>query len=346
MKPGAQSGTQRWFSMVLTLVFASQVRSLGLSVQTSAQDRLRQATQLISEQKFEAAREILEAMLASADEAPPPETYYELAVCYLKQTRWKQAEDTLEIFLRLSPQNPSALYLKGYLLFRTERYEESLRVMELLIKRQPANGASQKVIGLDHFMLGKIERAEEELKRATELAPQDAEAYYYLGRIYFTRNNLPAALATFQRAADLDPSSVKTFNHLGQTYEALVQYAEAGAAYLRAIELEKHQPTKSEWPYFNLGSLYLKQGRAAEAVDYLRQALTYNPAWSEGKARLAMALISLGKLPEALSLLEAAVQLDRSNADARYQYARLLARMGKQDEAERQLLLFQELKKP
>jgi len=330
--------------LVLTVVFVTCLQSLGLAFDTTAQDRLRQATQLISEQKFQAAREILEAMLASAGEHPLPETYYQLTLCYIKQTEWKKAEETLQTFLRLSPENLSALYLKGYLLFSTERYEESLRILRPLIERQPGTAAAHKAIGLDHYMLGSVEQAEAELKRATELAPRDPEAHYYLGRIYFTRNNLPAALATFQRTAELDPSSVKTFNHLGQTYEALVRYPAARAAYLRAIELEKHQPTKSEWPYFNLGSLYLREGQVAEAVDYLQEALSRHPAWSEGKAKLAMALTSMGKQAEALSLLEEAVQLDRRNADALYQYARLLAKMGKQDEAERQLLLFRELK--
>ena len=112
--------------LVLTVVFMTYLQSLALADDT-AQDHLRQATQLISEQKFQAAREILEAMLASAGEHPLPETYYQLTLCYIKQTEWKKAEETLQTFLRLSPENLSALYLKGYLLFSTERYEESLR---------------------------------------------------------------------------------------------------------------------------------------------------------------------------------------------------------------------------
>jgi tetratricopeptide (TPR) repeat protein len=171
--------------LIVAVIFMSFPQSLGFATDTPAQDRLRQATQLISEEKFEAARQILEAMLA-ASEHPPPETYCQLTLCYLKQTEWKKAEETLQTFLRLSPENFLALYLKGYLLFSTQRYEEPLRVLEPLIERQPGNTASHKVIGLDHFMLGRIEQAEAEMKRATELAPKDAEALYYLGRIVTT----------------------------------------------------------------------------------------------------------------------------------------------------------------
>ena len=149
------------------------------------------------------------------------------------------------------------------------------------------------------------------------------------------RNNPTGALAAFQKATELDASSVKAHNHLGQAYEALVQYPAARAAYLKAIELEKRQTAKSEWPYFNLGALCLREGRAAEAEGYFRQALERQPGWSEGKAKLGMALLALDRLPEALSYLEQAVQIDPQNADARYQYARLLVKMGKPDEAER-----------
>ena len=322
----------------------------GLSTVISAEDRaaqesLRQAAQLLSEQKFQAARIVLEELVNAAPNSPP-QAFYQLALCYVKQSDWKRAEEVLEKFLRLSPENFSGLYLTGFVLFSSGRYQESLRLMLTLIERNPEHAATHKVAGLDQFMLDRPDLAETELKRSVELAPQDAEAHYYLGRIHFMRDNLTAALADFQKATELDPSSIKAQNHLGQTYEALVQYPAARSAYLKAIELEKHQGAKSEWPYFNLGSLSLRQGQPAEAEVFLRQALERQPNWSEGKAKLGMALLALDRLPEALSCLEQAIQIDPKNADARYQYARLLVKLGKQDEAERHLELFQQQKKP
>jgi tetratricopeptide (TPR) repeat protein len=317
-----------------------------LAAQRPVQDRLQQAAQLLSEEKFQAARELLEDLLNSTSEKAPPQIYYQLALCYVKQAEWKKAEEALQVFLRVFPENFSALYLKGFVLFRSRRYEESLRVMAPLAERHSEHAATHKVIGLDQFMLGRADLAEAELKRAVALAPQDAEAHYYLGRVHFVRDNLPRALEAFQKATELDVSSVRAHNHLGQTYEALVRYPAARAAYLKAIELEKRQNARSEWPYFNLGSLCLREGRAAEAEGYLREALERQPAWSEGKAKLGMALLALDRPAEALSYLEQAIQIDPQNADARYQYARLLVKMGKREEAERHFQLFQGQKKP
>jgi len=318
----------------------------SLSAQVDVQDRLQRAERLLSEQKFQDTREVLEQLLNSTTETVPPQAYYQLALCYVKQAEWKRAEETLQTFLQVSPESFPALYLKGFVLFSTGRYEESLKIMEPLAERNSNHAATRKVIGLNQFMLNRAALAEAELQRAVSLAPQDAEAHYYLGRVLFMRDNPAGALAAFQKATALDPSSVRAHNHLGQAYEALVQYPAAREAYLKAIELEKKQSTKSEWPYFNLGALCLREGRAAEAEGYFRQALERQPGWSEGKAKLGMALLALDKLPEALSYLEQAVQIDPQNVDARYQYARLLIKMGKPDEAERHLQVFRQQKKP
>jgi tetratricopeptide (TPR) repeat protein len=334
------------FFSAFILVATSVQSSLSSQAPVNAQDRLQQAAQLLADQKFQDARRVLEELLKSGGETVPPQAYYQLALCYSKQSEWKKAEDALQTFLQASPENFSGLFLKGFVLFSAGRYEESLKVMVPLVERNPEHAATRKVIGLNQFMLNRADLAEAELKRAVSLAPQDAEAHYYLGRVLFMRDNPAAAMTAFQKATELDESSVKARNHLGQAYEALVQYPAAREAYLKAIELEKRQSTKSEWPYFNLGALCLREGRAAEAEGYLRQALERRPGWSEANAKLGMALLALDKLTEALACLERAIEIDPKNADARYQYARLLVKLGKPDEAEQHFQLFRQQKKP
>jgi len=68
--------------------------------------------------------------------------------------------------------------------------------------------------------------------------------------------------------------------------------------------MERSQAKKSEWPYFNLGVLYLNTMRAEEAVAYLQEALRLNPSWAQGKVKLAGALASCKKFDQAVTLLE------------------------------------------
>jgi tetratricopeptide (TPR) repeat protein len=231
-------------------------------------------------------------------------------------------------------------------LFNSGKYQECFDVVSPFVQRNPNNGAGHKLLGMDEYMLGKPREALSEVQRATELTPDDADAFYYLGRLYFSADNAVAALAAFQKAISLDPSSVRDYNHLGQTYEGLGRTADAERAYLKAIELERDQNKKSEWPYYNLGLLYLNDSRSDDAIVYFRQALACNPAFAEAKIKLAVAL-STGKLSnDALKLLEEAIKIDPRNAEAHYRLALLLSKSGRPDEAQEQFTLFEKYRKP
>ena len=244
------------------------------------------------------------------------------------------------------PQVPGNPLQEALALFNSGRYRECFEVVSPFVQRNPNSGAAHKLLGMDEFMLGKPREALLEVQRAAELTPDDADAFYYLGRLHFSTDNAVAALAAFQRAIALDPSSVRAHNQLGQTYEALGRPADAERAYLQAIEQERNQLKKSEWPYYNLGLLYLNSGRSEDAIAYFHQALACNPAFPEAKIKLAVAL-SNQKLPnEALKLLEEAVKIDPRNAEAHYRLALLLSKTGKQEEAQEHFALFQKYRKP
>ena len=327
---------------------AGLIALLALTVPTSSvgavsDDRTHDAIQLATQQKCSEAAQLLKGMEETSQGAP---ALYAVAECYMKQSEWKKAEPPLDAFLRISPLDASGLFLKSYLLFRTSRYEQSLTLISRYLAQQPNNSDARKILGMDYFMLGKAEQAEVELKRSAELNGNDPETFYYLGRLYFTRNDMPAALTAFQRAIQLDSSSVRAHNHLGQAYEGLGQYGAAQNAYLKAIELERQQPAKSRWPYFNVGSLCLKQGRFTEAIDYFRQSLRYSPSWTEGKLKLAKALLASGDSSGAQVLLREVIESEPQNATAHYQLARLLSKIGEREQATQHYQQFEKLKKP
>lgn len=267
-------------------------------------------------------------------------------VDFIQARDWKRAGEAVDQALEQSPENLQALYWKSYVLFQTGSYQQSSVYALRYLGRNPTSGDAHKILGLDYFMQGQSALAETELQRACDLSPADSDVRYYLGRIQFERHNLPAALQSFQSAVVLDPGSIRGFNHLGQTYEGLARFDDARAAYKKAIELDQLQPKHSEWPYFNLGVLSLKEGRAPEATRWLREALVRKPSWPEATVQLAAALGSTNQFEEARRLLEVLLAADPKNAPAHYQFARLLVRMHLPDEARRHFLLFADLKRP
>lgn len=230
---------------------------------------------------------------------------------------------------------------KALTLFNSGRFRESFDVVSAYIRLHPDSPAGRKILGMDEFMLGNASQAITDLKCATELNPSDGDAYYYLGRLYFSTDNARGALAAFERALEIAPSSVRAHNHLGQTYEALGRLPEAEAAYNQAIELERKQSKKSEWPYYNLGLLYLNDGRTDQAISLFRQALDRNSALTEARINLAKALSQTNQTDAALKLLNDALGTDPKNAQAHYRLALLLLKSGKQEEAARHFGLFE-----
>jgi Flp pilus assembly protein TadD len=267
-------------------------------------------------------------------------------IYFIRERDWKRAGQALDQALEKSPEDLQALYWKSYVLFQTGNYQQSSEYASRYLGRNPANGDARKILGLDYFMQGQSALAEAELQRARDLSPADSDVRYYLGRIQFERHNLPAALESFRAAVVLDPRSVRGFNHLGQTYEGLARFDDARAAYKKAIELDQRQAKQSEWPYFNLGVLSLKEGQAQEAASWLREALARRPSWPEATVQLAASLGSANQFQEARRLLEDLLTADPKNAQAHYQLARLLLRMQLPDEARRHFLLFAESKRP
>ena len=230
-------------------------------------------------------------------------------------------------------------------LLNSGKYQQSFEIAADYVREHPESPSGHKIAGMDEYMLGQPREAILELRRATELNPRDPEAFYYLGRLYFSADDVNSALSMFQKALEIEPGSVRARNHLGQTLEALGRFADAERAYLEAIGSEATQPKRSEWPFYNLGVLYLNSGRSEQAVPYLQQALERNPAMVEAKVKLALAFAGMHRGAEAAGLLEEAIRLDSKNAEAHYRLARLLAKSGKHDEAQRHFDLFERYRK-
>ncbi len=231
-------------------------------------------------------------------------------------------------------------------LFNSGKYQQSYDLVSQYLREAPTSPTAYKLLGMDEYMLGHPREALASVLHATELAPSDADALYYLGRLYFSTDKIPAALETFQKTIALDPLNIRARNYLGQSLEALGRRDEAEKAYLQAIEVQKDQPKKSAWPDYNLGVLYLDDGRTAESIAAFRRALQVNPSLPEAEIKLAVALSKQQPVPEAFELLRQALRTDPANAEAHYRLAVLLTKSGRREEAQEQFALFAKYRKP
>ena len=92
-----------------------------------------------------------------------------------------------------------------------------------------------------------------------------------------------------------------------------------------------------------LGRLYLWRGQYEEAEVWLEKATTMSPRSVDLWLDLAGALDGAGRLEEALAAYRRAVELAPEHYQARYGLARTLARTGKTESAQQELVIYRRL---
>ena len=287
-----------------------------------------------------------EAFLKAAKE---PHTaaaaHFQLAWLAVAASDWQAGETWVRQFLRAQPGSPDGLYVLGYVLFRQERHEPAVVALREALAKQPRNADAHKILGLSHFQMDRKIEAQKELRAAVRLNPSLTEAHYFLGRVNYTLNRFGEARQAFERATQLEPQFMKAYDNLGLTLDALGDSPSAMEAFRTAIKLNESLKINSKWPYLNLGEVLLKQDLYSQSVPYFRKSLAIDPGWAKAHACLGKALLREGKSEEAKSCFLAAIRLDPASSDAHYQLGQLYRKQGDLEGAQRELSLFQELKK-
>jgi serine/threonine-protein kinase len=171
-----------------------------------------------------------------------------------------------------------------------------------------ARSEAERAVALDstlanaHATLGLVLKttgdwagAERALRRAVALDSTAAETYQWYGEIMVITGRLPEAAAALRRARRLDPLSPIIAAELGYMLTLAGEPDSGVAAGRDAIALAPDLWTGHAF----LGSSWLFQGRAREAIPELERAVQLDPAVTLFKGVLANAYASAGRSDDA-----------------------------------------------
>jgi len=162
--------------------------------------------------------------------------------------------------------------------------------------------------GLQYMENGRLDVAQQDLQRAIELDSSNAEAHNAMGVLQERLRQIEVAEEHFRKALSLDDKNPSAANNLGRLLCANGEYEQAMKLFKIAIDSTSYQ---TPWlALTNIGLCAHAQGQLAEAENYLRRALDYNPTFPP--ALLDMAKLSL----ESKNPLSARAFLERYNAVA------------------------------
>jgi tetratricopeptide (TPR) repeat protein len=187
------------------------------------------------------------------------------------------------------------------------------------------------------YLLGDDAASERNLKAAIDADPEDTQAHYALGRIYYQQHRDPAAETEFREVIRREPKNYRAWDNLALTLDAQHRDDEAIKAFLRTLDLVKTDHPDYDWAYANFADFFLRRNEFEKAFQLAAEAAQRNPQSARNAFLTGNALVKLGHEDKSERWLKRALELDPGYSEARYVLARVYRKLGRTEEAERQL---------
>lgn len=233
------------------------------------------------------------------------ETGMSLIHLYQVNSNFAQAADIVRQLQKLEPENPELLYI-AYRLY--------------------ADLAAQSMLSL------------------SLVAPDSAQMHAAIAHVDTMQGQNGAAIAELRKALAADPTLPGASYELAELLrhaDDVKQQAEAASIYEAALKANPFDAPS----LVALGDMDLTQGNFQQGQGYFERALKINPSSAEANFGMAKALLGENHAQQALPILEKAVRLDPTNASAHYRLAMLYRQEGREQDARKQLKIFQRLHK-
>jgi tetratricopeptide (TPR) repeat protein len=179
---------------------------------------------------------------------------------------------------------------------------------------------------------GMYKEALQALERAQKLRPDWIEPQNLKGQLQYQNQDLKGAEATLKQAIESSKDPLAYYN-LGMVYKKDGRFAEAKSAFLDAL----NGAGSGEIAYkaaTQLGMLYATQGDLPNAKYYFERAVALAPTNAKYHYNLALILNQLGENERAVRELDEAIRLGSDNPQTYMYIARLYAELGRKEQAE------------
>lgn len=136
---------------------------------------------------------------------------------------------------------------------------------------------------------------------------RESEAWFQKGLdLEETGAPIDQAVDAYLKVVELNPSAAGALVNLGTIYYRQRKFAEAEEYYRQAIDADAQYPLAQ----FNLGNLYDEQGRLPEAFLHYRRALELSPNYADAHFNLALLHERTGDTLKAVHHWQAYLKLD------------------------------------
>jgi len=192
----------------------------------------------------------------------------------------------------------------GLLANGTGRYEQAVEEFQRAVQLEPTNDQAYSGLAQAYQHLNKLDEAEKTYQRVISLRPQYPDGYTQLGTFYLQQAQYAKGVDMFTKAVELAPDSYRAYFNLGAAFTYEARYADAIPPFEHSIAI---RPTYIA--YNNLGTVYLRLRRFAEAARAYREAAKLDNREYLAWGGLGDACHYLGDRAQAMEAYKRAIEL-------------------------------------
>jgi tetratricopeptide (TPR) repeat protein/mono/diheme cytochrome c family protein len=208
----------------------------------------------------------------------------------------KEAITHYQAALRVSPDAVIAHNNLGAALQTMGDYEAAISHYRQAVKLKPDYANARYNLGNALLSAGKVDEATIHLRETLRLRPRDAGARNSLGSALATQGKLDEAVSEFAESLRLDPQNADAHVNLAYALTMQEKIDEAIKHYEQALRLRPENAPENAETLNDLGVLYGRKGRLAEALDKFERAVRANPDHADARENLKRAREAMEKM--------------------------------------------------
>jgi tetratricopeptide (TPR) repeat protein len=260
-----------------------------------------------------------------------PEAYNNLGNVHFKAGRLDEASSSFEKALSLRPNYIEALVNRGLLLGERGRFPEAIESFSKALALDSDSVPALVGLGRALFANRQVDEAQNAFQKAVQLEASSPTAYEWLARCLVVGNQAEKAKEVLNRGLKVSPNHPSLHHLYGQIlgqeekYDEAIQHLEAAIA--ASVEYSEDVVALDALHYALAGALLMSE-QVDKGLLHLKRALSINPRNFMVLNDLGLVNEQLGRLEEALSFYQQALEIEPSFTPAAENLKRVKQRLG------------------
>ena len=245
--------------------------------------------------------------------------FHYLADDLMKVKRYGDAIILYEKLVDMHPGEDSFLLSLAWAYHDSGRLDTAIdcfeRLLSIELKREVFTGFAFDELVRIFRENGEYGRLVDICEKVVAVQPGDMALLSDLGDAYLKAGRASEAVGVFEKIADMEPDASATYCNLGNALVATGDFDGAEEAYRKAVEID---PSDAGSFYNKLANVYSNAGHDEKAEMTFRRCLEFRFDEPMYHCGLGDVLVRLGKIEDAESAYEKAVDLNRASSGAYY----------------------------